>query len=183
VGAATSNTATISAFHLVHGLPAGEQVQAFACGAMHSVACTRDGKLFTWGSNMFGQLGDGGFSTSLVARQVSTSAESSVVTAAAAPTHADDEAILCVGAGLGHTVVLCRDTTALYCWGDGRRRQLGMNLRMSPVPHRVEVRFAERGARAKAVAVGHYFSLVLDGLVCCWSLVVAVMMCLVYAMR
>jgi alpha-tubulin suppressor-like RCC1 family protein len=41
------------------GVVKGDSVCAVACGAMHSVALTRHGRVISWGSNGFGQLGVG----------------------------------------------------------------------------------------------------------------------------
>ena len=43
----------------VHGLLDGKYVIAIAAGDYHSMALTDDGKVYTWGENYIGQLGDG----------------------------------------------------------------------------------------------------------------------------
>ena len=45
---------------IMNGVLAGKSIAAIAAGNDHSVVLTSDGKLFAWGSNGFGQLGDGG---------------------------------------------------------------------------------------------------------------------------
>lgn len=44
---------------LVSGLPADTRISAVGCGGEHSVACTADGRVFSWGCNEDGQLGLG----------------------------------------------------------------------------------------------------------------------------
>ena len=44
---------------LVKGMPAGVRVVGIGCGSEHSVACTEDGRIFSWGVNEEGQLGVG----------------------------------------------------------------------------------------------------------------------------
>ena len=36
-----------------------EFVEKAACGAGHTLLCTKDGKVFSWGKGTFGQLGHG----------------------------------------------------------------------------------------------------------------------------
>ena len=43
----------------------GEKWTQVACGAFHTVALTKEGKVYTWGSNFRGQLGHGGNDTDL----------------------------------------------------------------------------------------------------------------------
>ena len=37
---------------------ANKKVVDIACGSLHCVVCTEDGKLFTWGDNDEGQIGN-----------------------------------------------------------------------------------------------------------------------------
>lgn len=43
----------------VAGLPSGVRVMGLGCGSEHCVACTEDGRVFSWGANDEGQLGLG----------------------------------------------------------------------------------------------------------------------------
>jgi hypothetical protein len=47
-------------------LPAGTRVAAVAAGALHSMAVTATGAVLAWGSNNFGQFGDGSYAGSAV---------------------------------------------------------------------------------------------------------------------
>jgi alpha-tubulin suppressor-like RCC1 family protein len=87
-------------------------VAAVAAGALHTVALTTDGSVWTWGKNDFGQLGDGTKANSGVPRKVTSVLAGKTVTA--------------VAAGNFHTIALTSDGE-LYAWGGGTAGQLGNN--------------------------------------------------------
>lgn len=53
------------------GLLGGDSVMSVSCGALHSVALSRHGRVFSWGNNSFGQLGVGVFSSQASAQDLS----------------------------------------------------------------------------------------------------------------
>ncbi len=81
--------------------------QTVAAGYYHTVALKRDGTLWAWGDNYYGQLGDG-----------TTANQSSPVQVGVATNWQ------AVAAGSYHTVALKRDGT-LWAWGNNSYGQLG----------------------------------------------------------
>ena len=81
---------------------------AIAAGRFHSLGLTTDGKVYGWGGNGFGQLGDGTTESRL--EPVWSSGVSAVARS--------------VSAGWVHSVVLGADGKA-YCWGGNSEGQLG----------------------------------------------------------
>ena len=94
------------------------QAQTIAAGAAHTVVRTPDGTVWTFGSNSFGQLGDGS------------------TTQRTTPVHLTTVAgITAVAAGADHTLALQSDGT-VWAWGRNHQGQLGDNTtttRTAPV--------------------------------------------------
>ena len=80
---------------------AGTVPTSISAGGAHSCAVTSDGKLYCWGDNQFGQVGDGSTSDRLTPTLVSISGT-----------------VTKVSAGLTRTCVVSSATG--YCWGDGQ---------------------------------------------------------------
>jgi len=59
LGQLGNGTETPSSVPVTPALPAGAGVEAIAAGESHSLALLEDGRVFAWGENDFGQLGDG----------------------------------------------------------------------------------------------------------------------------
>lgn len=95
------------------GVLSGKTVTSINAGEDHTCAITTEGRVYCWGSGVYGQLGNGstgGISTSPVA--VSTAGVMNGKTATA------------VTGGEHHTCALT-DDVAIYCWGEGISGQLG----------------------------------------------------------
>jgi regulator of chromosome condensation len=80
-----------------------------AAGAHHSVACTADNKVFTFGRNTYGQLGHGGTQEMHVPTEVVT---------------LDCTTVTGVGAGANSSFAVCADGS-MYAWGYGDGFVLG----------------------------------------------------------
>jgi len=122
-----------------------------SAGASHTCAVKSDGRLFCWGQNDFGQLGDGSVDASNTPVEESSAAE--------------DWAR--VSAGTSHTCAVKVDGR-LYCWGHDGNGQLGIgSLDDSPVP--VEV--AGQAIDWEQVACGdhHTCATRMDGQLFCWG--------------
>jgi alpha-tubulin suppressor-like RCC1 family protein len=84
-----------------------DSVVAFAAGYSHSLALKNDGTVWAWGSNSYGQLGDGSTTTRYTPVQVTNLG---LVTA--------------IAAGSSHTLALKSDGT-VWTWGDNSSGELG----------------------------------------------------------
>lgn len=98
-GGAASTTPAI-----VAGL---SNVKSIAAGQDYSVALAADGKVWTWGSNLFGQLGNG-----TVGRASAPAAVPGITNATS------------IAAGMSHVLVLKQDGT-VWGWGNNSYGQLG----------------------------------------------------------
>src|SRR5271169_6231909 len=101
----TNNSSTPAVITLAPGITA----TAISAGFEHSAAVGSNGKVYTWGYNGFGQLGDGTTTNSLTPVVANLPAG---VTATAVATGAND------------TIALT-STGAVYSWGDGTNGALG----------------------------------------------------------
>jgi hypothetical protein len=82
-------------------------VKAIACGVYHTLAITNDGKVWTWGFNLYGQLGNGTNTDSNVPVQVSGLND-----------------ITAVAGGYAHSLALT-NSGVLWDWGYNNDGQLG----------------------------------------------------------
>lgn len=73
LGQLGNGTETPSSVPVEPALPAGAAVEAVAAGESHSLVLLADGRVFAWGENDFGQLGDGSEETRLTPVQVDLS--------------------------------------------------------------------------------------------------------------
>ncbi|KYN08721.1 RCC1 and BTB domain-containing protein 1 [Cyphomyrmex costatus] len=87
----------------------GKNIKTFACGmGPHVLALTKEGEVYAWGSNYYGQLGHGGV-------DFGPTNEPNVV----------KEDIIDIACGSYHSVVLTKDYNKIYMWGDNQYLQLG----------------------------------------------------------
>jgi alpha-tubulin suppressor-like RCC1 family protein len=113
-----------------------------------------------WGSNAYGQLGNGNYSDGMVPAGVSTAGALSGKT------------VIAVAAGYHHSLALCSDGS-LAAWGDNSYYQLGdgSTTTKSNVPVAVNMAGVLSGRTVIAVAAGQYHSLALcsDGTLAAWG--------------
>ncbi|HET7016753.1 MAG TPA: hypothetical protein VFI65_22715 [Streptosporangiaceae bacterium] len=134
-------------------LPHGTKVVKIANGGYDGLALTAGGKLWAWGDDAFGQLGDGSFKTSL--RPVLVKVPAGIK-------------ITSIGAGSEHGIALT-STGSVLTWGRGTWGQLGTGGKANrDVP--VAVRLPT-GDKVTAVSAGGGFSLALTstGKVLAWG--------------
>ena len=129
-------------------------VVAVAAGPFHSLALTSDGKVWAWGDNTYGQLGNASYNNSGV--PVMVSSLTSVV--------AIDTAGGCCA---GHSLAVKADGT-VWAWGSNDAGELGNGKQF--IGSNVPVK-ASKLTNVVAVAAGAYFSLALkgDGRVWAWG--------------
>ena len=135
-----------------HGLA---QPQPLACGAAHTAMLTRDGQLYTWGSNEHGQCGREGVTTAVTPGPVHVLTTHKLV------------AVACGGA---HTLALT-DQGRLYGFGLNATGQLGNgthNTDANPQPALVRL---SAGIVVSAIACGEEFSAAVthDGRLLTWG--------------
>jgi hypothetical protein len=134
-------------------------VSSFSAGAVHAIALKHDGSIWAWGSNNYGQLGDGAYITQSIPVQVATSIN-------------PGEPIFSIGAGGSYTVVGQRKKTAgqsqVWTWGNNQSLSLGVTTQNSTSPTPVVSLMS--GAFDTAVARGnHVAALHMDGSVWTWG--------------
>jgi alpha-tubulin suppressor-like RCC1 family protein len=124
-------------------LPGGAKVVAVAAGSSHSLAVTTAGKVLAWGSNEYGQLGDG----------TTTDRHRPVAVRLPAGTR-----VVAVSACYNYSVALTSAGRVL-AWGHNHSGQLGDGSRRSShVPVRVKL---PAGVKVTAIAAGGYQTLAL----------------------
>jgi uncharacterized repeat protein (TIGR02543 family) len=94
------------------GLQDGETIQTVIAGSFHSLALTTNSRIYTWGTNSYGQLGDG----TTINRPSPKLIEISGLQ--------DGETVLTVNAGALHSLALTT-TGRIYTWGYNGSGQLG----------------------------------------------------------
>jgi len=139
-------------------LPTHNPVSQISCGHNHNLILRRDGKLYSWGLNQAGQLGDQTWVNQN--RPVSVFMEGAL----------NGTVITQVSAGDSHSLALANDGR-IFAWGDNFSGQLGVeNTQDSPVPVAVNMS-ALRGKMVIQVAASTYHSVALtsDGTVYYWG--------------
>ena len=148
LGQLGDGTTTDSSVPVWVHLPARAHVVAVAGGDDYSLAVTADGRVFAWGFNGEGQLGNGTTTTSLVPVQVHLPAGTRVTG---------------IAGGDFHSVAVTTDGRAL-AWGFNAEGQLGNGTATdSSVPVPVHL---PAFTRVTAVAARGNFSLVVGGAAC-----------------
>ena len=131
----------------------GDAAAALATGEHHTCALTNAGAVLCWGSDQYGQLGDGG-----------ADANQSIPTAV----HGLSEGVTAIAAGTYHTCAIT-DLGALLCWGDNWYGQLGNGTGQNHQGAPVAVSGLDSGVVAVAVNGAHTCALTSGGGVLCWG--------------
>lgn len=141
------------------GVLSGKRVVAMAAGGVHTLALCADGTLAAWGYNAYGQLGNGGRTSSSSPVAVDMSGV------------LQGKRVVAVAAGGYHSVVLCSDGT-MAAWGYNTEGELGNNSMVdSPTPVAVTISAALAGKTVVSVACGysHNVALCSDGSCVTWG--------------
>lgn len=148
LGDGTTNT-RISPVEVDLSALGGSPVTSIATGMDFSLAVDVTGRLWSWGDNWYGQIGDGTTTTRYTPVEVDLSALAGA-------------RVTSVAAGVRHTVAL--DTTGrLWAWGENNLGELGdgsgVFKRLTPGPVDMS---ALGGHKVDAISVGEFFALALD---------------------
>jgi alpha-tubulin suppressor-like RCC1 family protein len=141
-------------------------IRLIAAGGSHTCALTDSGGVSCWGSNKYGQLGDG------LIKGIPTPIQGSVEgtptsTKSTATTPQLGGKVLTIAAGHSHTCAII-DDGRVKCWGKNEHGELGNGTTTdSSTP--VEVTGLESGARAVVAGWGHTCVVTNDGGVKCWG--------------
>ena len=96
------------------GVLAGKTIVSISSGESFALALDDDGKVYAWGDNASGQLGDGSTTTSFAPVEVDVSGA------------LEDKKIVSISAGPAHALAL-DDDGVVYAWGENGTGQLGDN--------------------------------------------------------
>ena len=154
----TTNRSTPVAVDMSRALR-GKTVIAIAAGDLHTVALTSDGKVFAWGYNYTGQLGDG--TTTNRSTPVAVNMNGALL----------GKSVTAIAAGYGHTVALTSDGK-VFAWGHNYYGELGNGgyPYVSSTPVAVNMSGALLGKRVTAIAASyHTVALTSDGKVFAWG--------------
>jgi alpha-tubulin suppressor-like RCC1 family protein len=137
-----------------------DSIASLAAGLVHSCAALRDGRVYCWGANFTGQLGDDRLQDRAQQAPIAFSATATAV------------------ASMGRHTCALTAGGSLFCWGDDTQGQLGlgrptaecrlnqMRFLCAPRPERVG---ADGQWQAMAVGGGHTCAIDQDGQLHCWG--------------
>jgi len=148
------------------GIP-GTQFTQISTGTNHTCGLTTEGKIFCWGQNNEGQLGNGTNVASTVPVEIDTN-----IVGLNDPGTVDNEFIgfKSVHVGHSHTCALYGNNK-IYCWGYGLYGQLGSNSTLSQPRPQAVVEPGGGFIAFKELAVGDYHTCALstDHKAYCWG--------------
>lgn len=137
LGNGTTTDSNIPVAVNMSGVLAGKTIIAVSAGSSHAIALSSEGKVYTWGLNDNGQLGNGNIVNSNVPVEVDMTGV------------LNGKTIIDIGAGYSHSIALASDG-AVYTWGNNDNGQLGNGTQIdSRVP--VEVDISTMGGLITAV--------------------------------
>jgi len=143
----TTNKFTPTEITSHFNLISGEMIVASSLGEEHSSAITSEGRIFTWGNNNYGQLGDGTTTTRLTPTDITSLFNLSV-----------GETITSISLGYAHSSAIT-SKGFIFTWGNNSYGQLGdgTNIdRMTPID--ITRFFRSPGEDIISVSLGYYHS-------------------------
>ena len=141
------------------GILAGRTVVAIQANFAYSLALTSDGRVFSWGDNTYGQLGDG------------TSTPSSVPVAVNPSGELAGKTVVAITGGDYHSLALTSEGR-VYAWGCNSEGELGNgtnNTSYAPVAIITSGAMANKTVVAIAAGAKHSLALTSDGYVFAWG--------------
>ncbi len=139
------------------GVLNGQVITAAAAGRQHSLAVGNDGRVFAWGLNASGQLGNG------------TTTDSRVPVVLTSPA-ISNKFIVAIAAGASHSLALTSDGL-VFVWGANAKGQLGNNSTTDLSTPVALAPSAFGGKAVKFIAAGmtHSLAVASDGQVFTWG--------------
>jgi alpha-tubulin suppressor-like RCC1 family protein len=152
LGDGTTNIRVRPTVVYMQGIASGSTVQKITGGQLHSVAITNDGRIYAWGDNSLGQLGDG----STLSRYIPI------------PVFDAKTTITSMTAAQFSTFCLSKNGTA-YSWGSNNAGQLGNGIipfRVLPVTVKMP-----QGITVQSISCGafHTIALLNNGQMYAWG--------------
>ena len=149
-GNGTTGQTTILPVLINTGAIAGKIIIGVSCGDYHTIAIDNTGKLYAWGSNESGQLGDGTITASWVPVLINTGAIAG-------------RTIIGISGGYGYSSAI-DNMGNLYTWGLNDNGQLGDGTTTnSSVPVLINTG-AIAGRFIVSVSCGFYYTIALDNM-------------------
>ncbi len=142
-----------------NGVLKGKKIIKIAAGSSHSLALTDDGKVYAWGWNSYGQLGNNSHADNYTPVEVVSSGEMY------------GKRIIDIAAGDDFSLALASDGS-IFAWGNNDHGQLGNNSTTnSPVPVKVYSGGVLKNRKIIAIGAGwdYAFALSCDGKVYAWG--------------
>jgi uncharacterized repeat protein (TIGR02543 family) len=131
------------------GLLSGETIQQVSGGAYHSISVTTSGRVYAWGRNVNGELGDGTTNLRLTPTLISFTGLQV------------GETVQTVVAGSYHSLALTTNNR-IYTWGDNGYGQLGSGTFTNrSLPTLISLTGLQGGETVQTVVAGSYHFLVL----------------------
>jgi alpha-tubulin suppressor-like RCC1 family protein len=142
--------------------PAGTSIVQVATGINHGLALTSAGKVYAWGNNICGQLGNG--------TDGSCGNDIPVRTPALVPFPSGTPAIVAVAAGANHSLALTADGN-VWGWGNNGLGELGVGTDSETRDAPVKTNLGSYAGKVVAIAGDGYSSVALtaDGNVLTWG--------------
>lgn len=141
------------------GALSGKRVIQVAAGGQHSLALTSEGKVYSWGNNNGGQLGN------------NSTASSSVPVAVYENSGLADKTVIAIAAGSVHSLALTSEG-AVFAWGSNSFGQLGVDFGTTwTIPTQIAQTAAVGNRRFVSIAAGGFHSIALanDGQLIAWG--------------
>ena len=151
LGDGTNNQSSVPVATTISGALAGETVAGIAAGYGHTVVRTVAGRVYAWGLNTYGMLGDG------------TTANRNTPGAVTMAGAFANQNVTRVVAGYSHNVALT-STGKLFAWGYNNEGELGNNTTVnSSTPVEVFMNGTLAGRSVLEIAAGGYHTIALAG--------------------
>jgi len=149
LGDGTNTDSNIPVTVNMSGVLSGKTISIVNCGGTSCLVLTADNKLYSWGDNQYGQLGNG------------TNTDSNVPVAVNMTGVLSGKTITKISNGTINSLILTSDNK-LYSWGDNQYGQLGNGTNIaSNVPVTVDMTGVLLGKSVSQINCGANYSIVL----------------------